>query len=149
MKILIFGLPGSGKSTLAKPFADLIGGVHINADAIRTEYNDWDFSLEGRNRQASRMKYLSDGVVKAGKIAVADFICPTHLTRLEFNPDYTVWMDTISVGDYPDTNALFEKPVNDAMHCDIDYHVEKWFDNAHEQLMPVVQRWMGINNKKE
>ncbi len=142
MKILIFGLPGSGKSTLAKPFADLIGGVHINADAIRTEYNDWDFSLEGRNRQASRMKYLSDGVVKAGKIAVADFICPTHLTRLEFNPDYTVWMDTISVGDYPDTNALFEKPVND----DIDYHVERWFDNAHEQLMPVVQRWMEINN---
>ena len=142
MKILIFGLPGSGKSTLAKPFADLIGGVHINADAIRTEYNDWDFSLEGRNRQASRMKYLADGVVKAGKIAVADFVCPTHLTRLEFNADYTVWMDTISVGDYPDTNALFEKPVND----DIDYHVERWFDNAHEQLMPVVQRWMEINN---
>jgi len=149
LKILIFGLPGSGKSTLAKPFADLIGGVHINADAIRTEYNDWDFSLEGRNRQASRMKYLADGVVKAGKIAVADFVCPTHLTRLEFNADYTVWMDTISVGDYPDTNALFEKPVNDAMHCDIDYHVERWFDNAHNQLMPVVQRWMDINNKKE
>ncbi len=149
MKILIFGLPGSGKTTLAKPFAELIGGVHLNADTVRTEYNDWDFTMEGRNRQSSRMKYLADGVVKAGKIAVADFVCPTALTRSEFNADYTVWMDTISVGDYPDTNALFEKPVNDAMHCDIDYHVEKWFDNAHEQLMPVVQRWMGINNKKE
>ena len=143
MKILIFGLPGSGKSTLAKPFADLIGGVHINADAIRTEYNDWDFSLEGRNRQASRMKYLSDGVVKAGKIAVADFVCPTHLTRLEFNPDYTVWMDTISRCRFEDTNDLFETPEL------VDYHVEKWFDNAHNQLMPVVQRWMDINNKKE
>ena len=140
MKILIFGLPGSGKSTLAKPFADLIGGVHINADAIRTEYNDWDFSLEGRNRQASRMKYLSDGVVKAGKIAVADFICPTHLTRLEFNPDYTVWMDTISRGKFEDTNDMFEPPEK------VDYHIEKWFDNAHEQLMPVVQRWMEIKN---
>ena len=140
MKILIFGLPGSGKSTLAKPFADLIGGVHINADAIRTEYNDWDFSLEGRNRQASRMKYLSDGVVKAGKIAVADFICPTHLTRLEFNPDYTVWMDTISRGKFEDTNDMFEPPEK------VDYHIEDWFDNAHEQLMPVVQRWMEIKN---
>jgi len=140
LKILIFGLPGSGKSTLAKPFADLIGGVHINADAIRTEYNDWDFSLEGRNRQASRMKYLSDGVVKAGKIAVADFICPTHLTRLEFNPDYTVWMDTISRGKFEDTNDMFEPPEK------VDYHIEKWFDNAHEQLMPVVQRWMEIKN---
>ena len=35
MKILICGLPGSGKSTLAEPFAELIGGIHINADAVR------------------------------------------------------------------------------------------------------------------
>lgn len=140
MKILIFGLPGSGKTTLAKPFAELIGGVHLNADAVRTEYNDWDFTLEGRNRQASRMKYLADGVVKAGKIAVADFVCPTHLTRLEFQPDYTVWMDTIGVGDYPDTNAMFQKPDH------VDYHIERWFNDAHQQLMPVVQRWMEIKN---
>ena len=140
MKILIFGLPGSGKTTLATPFAELIGGVHLNTDAVRAEYNDWDFTLEGRNRQASRMKYLADGVVKAGKIAVADFVCPTHLTRLEFQPDYTVWMDTISVGDYPDTNAMFQKPDH------VDYHIERWFNDAHQQLMPVVQRWMEIKN---
>ena len=140
MKILIFGLPGSGKTTLATPFAELIGGVHLNADAVRAEYNDWDFTLEGRNRQASRMKYLADGVVKAGKIAVADFVCPTHLTRLEFQPDYTVWMDTISVGDYPDTNAMFQKPDH------VDYHIERWFNDAHQQLMPVVQRWLEIKN---
>ena len=140
MKILIFGLPGSGKTTLAKPFAELIGGVHLNADAVRTQYNDWDFSPEGRNRQASRMKYLADGVVKAGKIAIADFVCPTHLTRLEFEPDYTVWMDTISVGDYPDTNAMFQKPDH------VDYHIERWFNDAHQQLMPVVQRWLEIKN---
>jgi predicted kinase len=46
MKILICGLPGSGKSTLAEPFAELIGAVWINADVIRTSYNDWDFSPE-------------------------------------------------------------------------------------------------------
>ena len=95
MKILIFGLPGSGKTTLAKPFAELIGGVHLNADAIRQEYNDWDFTKAGRVRQAQRMRHLADGVVMAGKVAVADFVCPTEQARTEFAPDYTVWMDTI------------------------------------------------------
>ena len=90
MKILVFGLPGSGKTTLAKPFAELIGGVHINADAVRTKYNDWDFTPEGRMRQAQRMRYLSDGVVMAGKTAVTDFVCPTEAARLEFDPDFTV-----------------------------------------------------------
>ena len=48
MKILIFGLPGSGKTTLAKPFAELIGGVHINADEVRKTYNDYNFTIDGR-----------------------------------------------------------------------------------------------------
>lgn len=140
MKILIFGLPGSGKTTLAKPFANLISGVHINANAIREKYNDWDFTPEGRMRQAARMRYLADGVVMAGKIAIADFVAPTDQARMEFNPDFTVWMDTIQEGRFEDTNAMFVKPPN----C--DYHVEGWFEDTHNQLMPIVQRWMERNN---
>ena len=140
MKILIFGLPGSGKTTLAKPFAELVGGVHINADEVRERYHDWDFTPEGRLRQAERMRHLADGVVSAGKIAVADFIAPTFLSRVKFQADFEVWMDTIEEGRYEDTNAMFVKPP----HC--DYHVEKWFNDTHEVLLKVVQRWMERNN---
>ncbi len=140
MKILIFGLPGSGKTTLAKPFAELINGIHLNADVIRERYKDWDFSPEGRIRQAQRMRHLADGVVMGGKIAVADFVCPTDRARQEFDPDFTVWMDTINEGRFEDTNKMFETPVK----C--SYHVKQWFDDTHAQLLQVVQRWMEKND---
>ena len=141
-KILIFGLPGSGKSTLAEPFAKLVGGVWLNADAVREEYNDWDFTPEGRMRQAMRMKYLSDGVVKAGKIAIADFVCPTEAARTEFSADFTVWMDTIKEGRFEDTNKMFQPPAH------YDYHVSAWFDDTHEQLAKVVSKYMKAQNGK-
>ena len=136
MKILICGLPGSGKSTLAKPFAELIGGVWLNADTIRTQYDDWDFSIKGRLRQTLRMCHLADGVVMAGKIAVADFVCPTQLARDWFNADYTVWMDTIKKSEYHDTNVIFVKPDH------YDYHVSSWFKDTHTELVKVVNNYM-------
>ena len=137
MKILICGLPGSGKTTLAKPFAELIGAVHINADAIREEYNDWDFTLEGRMRQAARMKYLADGIVKAGKVCVADFVAPTRKAREEFDADYVVWMDTIDKGRFEDTNKMFEPLERE----EFNYHVSEWFDDTHEKLMEVLKEY--------
>ena len=137
MKILIFGLPGSGKTTLAKPFAELINGVHINADAVRERYKDWDFSPEGRLRQAQRMRHLADGVVMAGKVAIADFVCPTERARQEFAPDFTVWMNTIEEGRFEDTNKMFEQP--------FQITLSKWFEDTHNYSQ-VVQTWMERNN---
>ncbi len=142
MKILICGLPGAGKTTLGRPFAELIGGVFLNADDIRKEYDDWDFTPEGRMRQAMRMKFLSDGIVKAGKIAVADFICPTKAARKQFDADFIVWMDTIKEGRFEDTNKMFE-PLE---RGEYDYHVSGWFDNTHVQLVKVVSKYMERNN---
>ena len=138
MKILIMGLPGSGKSTLAAPFAQLVNGVWLNADAVRKEYDDWDFTPEGRIRQAQRMRYLADGVVRAGQVAVADFVCPTEQARAEFAPDYTVWMDTIKAGRFEDTNRMFVPPSH------VDYHVSEWFDDTHRQLFDVFSHYLKL-----
>jgi len=132
------GLPGSGKSTLAEPFAQLVNGVWLNADAVRKEYNDWDFSPEGRIRQAQRMRYLADGVVRAGRIAVADFVCPTPQARAEFAPDYVVWMDTIKSGRFEDTNRVFVPPEH------VDYHVSEWFNDTHRQLFDVFSHYLKL-----
>ena len=139
MRILIFGLPGSGKTTLAEPFAKEIGGVWINADEVRERYHDWDFSPEGRLRQAERMRHLADGVVSAGKIAVADFVAPTFLSRIKFKADFEVWMDTIEESKYEDTNAMFEKPL------EWNYHVAQWFDDTAIQLADVLKKYKERN----
>lgn len=138
MKILIFGLPGSGKSTLAEPLANLLNGVWINADQIRTLYDDWDFSIEGRRRQATRMQAIATGVEFAGKIPVIDFICPTKEFREIINSEYAVWMDTIGKSEYTDTNEMFEIPdLNN-----VDYHVSEWFDDTHQQLVEVLKEYI-------
>jgi adenylylsulfate kinase len=86
------------------------------------------------------MRNLADGVVMAGKIAVADFVCPTEKARQEFAPDYTVWMNTIKEGRFEDTNKMFENPPN----C--NYHVREWFTDTHQQLLEVVKNYMDRNN---
>ena len=110
MKILVMGLPGAGKTTLASKLASLINAKWLNADKIRKETNDWDFSKEARKRQAKRMAELAEQYIKDGHHVVADFICPTPETRKLFNPDYIVWVDTINKGRFEDTNKMFVKP---------------------------------------
>ena len=104
------GLPGSGKTTLASELNNLLDVVWLNADEIRKKENDWDFSEEGRKRQARRMASLSEKYKKLGKIVIADFVCPLPETRKLFNPDYLIWVDTIKKGRFNDTNQMFVKP---------------------------------------
>tara|TARA_B100000941_G_scaffold284775_1_gene255958 strand:+ start:2953 stop:3363 length:411 start_codon:yes stop_codon:yes gene_type:complete len=108
--ILIMGLPGSGKTTLASNLVPLLNAKWLNADEVRKEADDWDFSPEGRTRQAKRMWSKALEYKDQGFNVVADFVCPTPAARELFPADYIIWMDTIKEGRFDDTNKMFVKP---------------------------------------
>lgn len=104
------GLPGSGKTTLAKHLVPMFKAVWLNADEVRKQCDDWDFSDEGRKRQSLRMWTMAEDAVDKNRNVIADFVCPTEKTRQQFKADYTIWMDTIKEGRFEDTNKMFEPP---------------------------------------
>jgi len=129
MKILIFGLPSSGKTTLANKLAKKLDAEHLNADVIRTQYKDWDFSTEGRDRQASRMQDLANASKKP--YVIMDFVCPLKRYREMLKADIVIFMDTISFGAYADTNKVFERPEKD----DVTYRFDSFSSDAHCDLI--------------
>ena len=44
--------------------------------------------------------------------------------------------------EYEDTNSIFES----AERHDVDYHVAKWFEDTHTQLVPIIERYMKKQN---
>jgi len=112
------GLPGSGKTTLANELGPMLKAKRLNADEVRKEANDWDFSEEGRKRQAKRMADFALKFKNSGFNVVADFICPTPEARKLFPADFIVWVDTIKEGRFDDTNKMFVKPEK------FDFHVK-------------------------
>ena len=111
------GLPGSGKTTLANELGPMINAKRLNADEVRKAANDWDFSEEGRKRQAKRMADFALELKNQGNYVVADFICPTPEARNLFPADFVIWVDTIKEGRFDDTNQMFVKPEK------FDFHV--------------------------
>jgi adenylylsulfate kinase len=142
MKILIFGLPGSGKTWLAERLQKRLECAWFNADEIRRMANDWEFSEAARYRQAHRMASIANHEKYHDRTVICDFVCPTEVTRAIFDADYTVWMDTIKEGRFKDTNKMFETPLIN----NVNYHVEKWFDNTDEALADAIARHIRIND---
>jgi adenylylsulfate kinase len=128
IKILIMGLPGAGKTTLAQALRKCLEDIGnkviwINADQIREEYNDWDFSHDGRIRQSYRMKELANRV--ECNYTICDFIAPLEEMRRIFSADFTIWVDTIKEGIYNDTNKIFVAPDKYDVHV-TEQNSDKW-----------------------
>ena len=119
------GLPGSGKTTFTQQLVTKLMIKHsvkwFNADAVRKEFDDWDFSPEGRLRQVQRMRELADN--SGADYAICDFVCPTDEYRDVFGADIIVWLDTIEHGRFEDTNKVFIAPEK------YNYRIKDWSDN--------------------
>lgn len=129
-KILIFGLPGSGKTTLSNKLAKKLGCQHLNADQVRHQFNDWDFSDAGRERQLYRMLELSNSI--SGQYVILDFVCPLSSFRKKLSPDVIVYLDTIAESRYEDTNSIFEKPTRSE---NITYNFNEFNSDGQAQLI--------------
>ena len=100
------GLPQSGKTTLGEKLSKEYNIPFWDADVVRTIYNDWDFSLQARERQTLRMRKLSE----LDPISISAFICPLPGLRSFFFPDRLIWMDTVEECEFEDTNKMFQPP---------------------------------------
>ena len=135
MKILIMGLPGSGKTWLAERLTKHLDNcAWYNADVIRGAANDWDFSPEGRLRQANRMKTFADFEVSNGRSVMCDFVAPVPAARDQFDADKVIWVDTIKEGRFEDTNKMFEAPT------EVDMHIETHMSD--EEIETLAQHMM-------
>jgi cytidylate kinase len=110
MIILIMGLSGSGKTTLAEQLHKQLPSLWLNADRIRSLYNDWDFSYVGRLNQAKRMISLAN--VSEDEYVIIDMVCPLEEMRTIINPNLIIWMNTTQSSKYADTDSIFEPPLN-------------------------------------
>ena len=122
------GLPGSGKTYLAERLQPLLNAAWYNADVVRKMANDWDFSSEGRIRQSMRMKTFADFEKSNNRYVICDFVCPTRTTQETFDPDITIWMNTIIEGRFEDTNKMFEEPLN------VDFLITEMNDDNHHDI---------------
>jgi adenylylsulfate kinase len=127
-RILIMGLPGAGKTFMAQALKTQLElqGLTVtwfNADEIRRQFDDWDFSLPGRIRQSRRMRELADASL--ADFAICDFVAPMQEMRDNFAADWVLWMDTIDSGRFEDTNKMFVPPRNYDFRV-IEQDADRW-----------------------
>ena len=126
------GLPGSGKTWLAQRLQKKLNCAWYNADIIRQSANDWDFTPEGRLRQAWRMSNIAEFEHKNGRTVICDFVAPTKEARAIFNADKTILMNTIQEGRFEDTNKVFIPPQEYDIEVNkflTDEEIEEWYQN--------------------
>ena len=122
-KILIMGLPGSGKSFYSDKLRTALKDNPYReirwfcGEVVRRNHDDWDFTDEGRLRQCERMRDFAERADV--EIVICEMVAPLALMRESFEPDWLIWVDTVPSSQYPDTDAVFDPPI------DFDFRITK------------------------
>jgi adenylylsulfate kinase len=136
-KILVMGLPGSGKTYFSEKLKNHLQQTKkvkwFNADDVRKQYNDWDFSPNGRIRQSHRMCELASANDDKDFV-ICDFVAPLTEMRNNFKADWTIWMDTIDSGRFEDTNKMFVPPVFYDFRI-TEQNAEKWVEFVGDHIL--------------
>lgn len=113
MRILLFGLHWVWKDHTGIGIKNRIAERRTpKCGSVRTAFDDWDFSPAGRARQALRMRTMADDLLANQNVnyVIADFVAPTKELRAIYEPQFAIFMDTITVGRFEDTNKAWQAP---------------------------------------
>lgn len=136
IKVLVTGLPGSGKTY----FSEMVrrkdpSRIKIfNGDLVRATFCDWGFSHEDRTRQAIRMSEM--WIPSHVDMVLYDFVCPRNVFRDIVNADVVVFVDTITISKYADTNVIWEEPTNYRYRITEFQQFQTFVDSLFSEYMP-------------
>lgn len=107
-KILLMGASSNEKSNI---FYNLIRRLEskgktvsaINGEEMRSQHRDWDYSLEGLNRQATRIRNWTE--LQTSDYAICNFACPAASQREILQADYTVLVNGHDFENFPEYSS--------------------------------------------
>ena len=120
-KLLICGFSGAGKSTLTKLLLEKYPDWDwVNGDLVRKTLKNYDFTENGRLKQADSLARYCHKSKKS--LVICDAICPLKLCREKIGADAIIFINERTRCKFEDTLKMFEEPTPD--ECPYFFRVE-------------------------
>lgn len=134
--ILVTSNSGHGKTTFCKKLVKRLACSYFNADDVRRQTKNADFSMAGRKLAAQNMITVVNQSFQEHK--VVDMICPTKELRKILAPDVIVFIDSGLPTKYQDTASIYEIPTQEECR---KLFVAKF--DAHKQTVDELISWLN------
>lgn len=151
VKVLIMGLSGAGKTSTAVKLQDYLSkhglsSAHINSDRVREATDNWRFDEDGRIAAAQWMVKTANQILDEVKIGVViyDTIACLQDQRDILDADITLFMDTVRMSKYADTDAAFERPSGCGIVTSFD-QLDEAFDDIVKQIALITENRKSLN----